>query len=169
MVGICRPAELDPGVAAVGPAQLLETLQECSVTGLRFPVVRSQAHYDADAPHALALLRTRRERPRSRAAEQRDELAPSHVGHGLPPFPLCAGVTGVEDHTIIMSGYDFWKYTCHCRCIRVLLLSQSGGNARTMPVLLVCAVYTRDLEPWIPALKSARLRLLGTVAADPER
>ena len=30
----------------------------------------------ADAPHALALLRARRERPRRRrAAEQRDELA----------------------------------------------------------------------------------------------
>src|SRR5262249_13771205 len=38
-----------------------------------------------------------------------------------------------------------------------------------MPVLLVCAVYTRDLEPWIPALNSDRLRLLGTVAADQVR
>ena len=36
----------------------------------------------ADAPHALALLGARRERPRcSRAPEQRDELAPPHVGH----------------------------------------------------------------------------------------
>src|SRR5262249_32099256 len=78
-VGICCPAELDPRVAAVDPAQLLEALQECSVTGLRFPVVRSQAHYDADAPRALALLRLRRQRPCSHsAAEQRDELAPSH-------------------------------------------------------------------------------------------
>jgi hypothetical protein len=51
-------------------------LQECSVTGLRFPVVRSQAHYDADAPHALALLRARRERP---PAEQSDEVAPLHT------------------------------------------------------------------------------------------
>src|SRR6516165_9782548 len=138
--------------------------------GLVLPDRPACIHEHADAAHPL-LLRTRRERPcGSRAAEQGDELAPSHVGHGLPPFPLCAGVTGVEDHTTIMSGYDFWKYTCHCRCVRVLLLSQSGGGTpRTMPVLLVCAVYTRDLEPWIPALKSARLRLLGTVAADPER
>ena len=37
------------------------------------------AHEHADAPHPLALLRARRERPRSRrAAEQRDELAPLH-------------------------------------------------------------------------------------------
>jgi hypothetical protein len=50
------------------------------VTGLRFPVVRSQAHYDTDAPDALRLLRARRERPRRRrAAYQRDELASSHV------------------------------------------------------------------------------------------
>jgi len=33
-------------------------------------------HQHADPPHALALLRARRERPRDRrAAEQRDELA----------------------------------------------------------------------------------------------
>ena len=38
------------------------------VTGLRFPVVRSQAHYDTDAPDALRLLRARRERPRGRPA-----------------------------------------------------------------------------------------------------
>src|SRR4030095_5369913 len=31
-----------------------------------------------------------------RAAEERDELAPSHDGHGVPPLPLCTGVTGVE-------------------------------------------------------------------------
>src|SRR5215467_1039948 len=78
MVSICRPAELDSRVAALGPAQLLEALQECSVTGLRFPVVRSQAHYDTDAPDALGLLRPRRERPRGRGtAEQRDEQQPS--------------------------------------------------------------------------------------------
>src|SRR5262245_56292849 len=76
MVSICRPAELDSRVAALGPAQLLEALQECSVTGLRFPVVRSQAHYDTDAPDALRLLRARRQRPRGcRAAEQCDDVA----------------------------------------------------------------------------------------------
>src|SRR5262249_43286039 len=36
----------------------------------------------ADPPHALALLRARRERPCRRAAEQRDEIAPLHAGHG---------------------------------------------------------------------------------------
>src|SRR6516162_9141938 len=99
MVSICRPAELDPRIAAVGPAQLLETLQECSVTGLRFPVVRSQAHYDADAPHALALLRARRERPgdRCRAAEQRDELAAPELSvHSITSSARASSVGGTS-------------------------------------------------------------------------
>jgi hypothetical protein len=33
-------------------------------------------HQDTDAPPAVALLRVRRKRPSSRAAEQRHELAP---------------------------------------------------------------------------------------------
>src|SRR5215510_12754391 len=42
------------------------------------------------APHPLALLRPRRERPRGRrGAEQRDELTALHVEHGGLP-PLCA-------------------------------------------------------------------------------
>src|SRR6516165_7053081 len=35
-------------------------------------------HEHTDAPHAVALLRARHERPRRRAAEERDELAPVH-------------------------------------------------------------------------------------------
>jgi hypothetical protein len=51
-------------------------------TGLPFWIVRRQMHQRANAPHALALLRARRERPKERrrgrrAAEQRDEIAPS--------------------------------------------------------------------------------------------
>jgi len=44
---------------------------------LTFGIVRSERREHADAPHPLALLRARRERPsRRRAAEQRDEVAP---------------------------------------------------------------------------------------------
>src|SRR5262249_38860655 len=39
---------------------------------------RSCVHEHANATHPLALLRARRERPRRRAAEQRDERAPFH-------------------------------------------------------------------------------------------
>ena len=47
--------------------------------GLTFRIVRGCEVQHADAPHTLALLRARRERPRRRAAEKRDELAPPHV------------------------------------------------------------------------------------------
>jgi hypothetical protein len=46
-------------------------------------IARSHRHQHADPPHPLGLLRARRERPSNRrAAEQRDELASSHVEHG---------------------------------------------------------------------------------------
>jgi hypothetical protein len=43
------------------------------------------------------LLRTRRERPRCRAAEQRDELAAAYVKHGNF-FPSDAGVSRRDLH-----------------------------------------------------------------------
>jgi hypothetical protein len=44
-----------------------------------FPVTRGLVDEYADPPNPLRLLRARRERPRRRrAAEERDELAPSH-------------------------------------------------------------------------------------------
>src|SRR6516165_5463176 len=55
------------------------TLAERSDASLSFHIGRSRAHEHADAPHPLALLRARRERPRRRAAEQRYKLAPLHV------------------------------------------------------------------------------------------
>jgi hypothetical protein len=41
-------------------------------------VVRGCGQEHADAPHPLGLLRARRERPRHRATEERNELAPSY-------------------------------------------------------------------------------------------
>ena len=67
-------------VAAVGPAQFLQSLHERRDASLCLRVVRGEWNEHADAPHPLGLLRARRERPRRRrAAEQRDELAPLHV------------------------------------------------------------------------------------------
>ena len=71
------PAGIDLRVAADAPTQFLQPLQERCDAGLSLRIVRGLAHEHADAPHPLALLRTRRERPRGRrTAEQRDELAP---------------------------------------------------------------------------------------------
>src|SRR5262249_9543305 len=50
-----------------------------------------RAHQHTDPPDPLALLRARRERPRCRAAEKRDELATLYVEHrGLPPLCIIA-------------------------------------------------------------------------------
>src|SRR3954451_14401824 len=71
------PTGVNPHVAAVYPPQLLQALPEGGDAGQRFDIVRSQTREHADAPHALALLRTRRARPRNcLAAEERDELPP---------------------------------------------------------------------------------------------
>jgi hypothetical protein len=52
-------------------------LEKYRVTCLSIRKVGGQRREHADAPHPLALLRTRGERPRGRrAAEKRDELAP---------------------------------------------------------------------------------------------
>src|SRR5262249_58848160 len=49
-----------------------------SSSGLRFTVALGICDQHADPPHLLSLLGAHRERPRCRAAEQRDERAPFH-------------------------------------------------------------------------------------------
>src|SRR5262245_64649830 len=78
-IGIAgAPTPVDPHIAALGPAQLLQAPHERPQTSLPGRT-SGHAHEHTDAPHPLRLLRARRERPRGcRAAEQRDELAPHH-------------------------------------------------------------------------------------------
>ena len=75
------PARVDPDVAALRPPELLEFLPERRDDRPCFrDVLGKVAHQHPDAPHALVLLRPRRERPRRhRAAKKCDELAPLHV------------------------------------------------------------------------------------------
>ena len=63
------PAVIDAHIAADDPAQFAEPLQEGCVSGLVFRIIRCPRHEHADAPYARRLLRSRRERPRHRAAE----------------------------------------------------------------------------------------------------
>src|SRR5262249_6311704 len=66
-------------VASHDPPQFLQPLHKHRIATLHLSVVRPRVGEHADAPHVLALLRARRERPGGcRAAEQRDELAASH-------------------------------------------------------------------------------------------
>jgi len=50
---------------------LLQALQKCGDAPLPFRIVRGQVHQHADAAHALALLRARREGPRCCRATER--------------------------------------------------------------------------------------------------
>jgi len=52
---------------------LLEALQKCSVTRLSHRIVRRKRIEHANAPHAVGLLRARRERPRHGCAAQTAE------------------------------------------------------------------------------------------------
>src|SRR6516162_10869523 len=70
------PPDVDPQVAALAPAQLLQHLPESRDAGLLVLVLR-RVHQHADAPHPLALLRARRERPRGRR--------PAECGQQFPP------------------------------------------------------------------------------------
>jgi hypothetical protein len=72
------PTGGDPDVATLGPIQLLQRLQERGDTGLRFRIVRRLAHKHPDAPHAVALLRANRQRPRRRTPEPRNECPAFH-------------------------------------------------------------------------------------------
>jgi hypothetical protein len=67
-VGIgAGPSVIDPHVLADGPARLLQALRQRRQAGLRFRIVRRHGHEYANAPHPLALLRARRQRPCRRA------------------------------------------------------------------------------------------------------
>src|SRR5439155_8510263 len=84
---VVRGSVLKCDVPSLYVSGLAEPLHECIPVGRRRrrDVGRSRNGEVTD-PVACALLRTRRERPRSRAAEQRDELAPSdEEGHLIPP------------------------------------------------------------------------------------
>src|SRR5262249_40825534 len=72
------PALVELDVHAFRPSQSLQLLLQRLDAGLHLRIARAVGHQHADAPHSLWLLRARRERPRGRAAEKRDELATLH-------------------------------------------------------------------------------------------
>src|SRR5262249_35697178 len=72
-------------VCAHRPTKLPQGLLKAWLARLYLRISRREGHEHADTTRALALLRARRQRPCGRAPEQRDKLAPPHVGQGLPP------------------------------------------------------------------------------------
>src|SRR5262245_60513221 len=73
------PTLLDAEARAFGPPELAKLLSECRDARLNVRIAVGERHQHAHTPQALAPLRACRERPRGRAAEQRDERAPVHV------------------------------------------------------------------------------------------
>src|SRR5262249_29455415 len=71
------PSQFELDIAPFRPFQLLQGLTERRKAD-SFIGVGFITHEQPDAPHALGLLRTRRERPRRRTANQRHELSPLH-------------------------------------------------------------------------------------------
>jgi hypothetical protein len=57
------PSKVHPHVAAVGPTEVRKRLRERREARLQQRIVFVERHEHADAPHAVALLRARRERP----------------------------------------------------------------------------------------------------------
>jgi hypothetical protein len=84
------PANFDLKIASFLPAQLRERIAKRREPRLRCRIALRNAHQHADAPHPVALLRSRSERPCCRASKQREELASLHVPSipGLHPTAL---------------------------------------------------------------------------------
>ena len=77
--GIDPPAEIEPDIAALGPAEFVERFQQSGNPARRIGVAFGQIHEDADVSDAIVLLRAGGKRPRYRqAAGERDEIAPPH-------------------------------------------------------------------------------------------
>jgi hypothetical protein len=66
-------------IATLRPSELLEAVAQRREAVLRLGIILGCRHEHANAPHPLELLRPRRERPCRRAAEKRDDLAPSRM------------------------------------------------------------------------------------------
>src|SRR6516165_5309108 len=90
---------LDPNVAVLHPSERLKSLSERIDAGFYFWIVLGECMQEHNAPHLLRLLRPRRERPCYRAAEQRDELAPSR--HSITSSAATSSVGGTSRPSIL--------------------------------------------------------------------
>src|SRR6516225_4085403 len=91
---ILRPAEFDSDVMAVDEPRFLQAIAEC-----RYSVncVGSSCCLKESDHRHRCLLRTRRERPRRRAADERDECAPLHLrGHSITSSARASSVAGIS-------------------------------------------------------------------------
>ena len=77
---VLAPADVDPHIAAFGPAQFEQGLLQRRDPGLTLRIAQGAIHEHADTAHPLGLLGAGSKRPRNcRAAEKGNELAPVHL------------------------------------------------------------------------------------------
>src|SRR5262249_51520890 len=88
-----RPTLVELNIPALGSSHPCQFLPESPNVRLRFRVTFRVGHQDASPPHLTGLLPVRRERPRRRAAEQRDELAALHSITPSARASNCAGTS----------------------------------------------------------------------------
>jgi hypothetical protein len=101
---------LDPDVLALDEAYFLQALAERSPLVARYVPTAEKPHH-----RHRRLLRARRERPRERrAAEQRDELAPSH--HSIASSARASSVGG----TLMPSAFAAIRLTNEVELGRLL-------------------------------------------------
>src|SRR5262245_21336048 len=89
-----RIAIFDQYVAAGRPSELPEPLSKILKIALRVRIVLGNPQQYRDPPHPPALLRVRRERPRHRTAEQRDDLAALH--HSITSSARASSIGGTS-------------------------------------------------------------------------
>jgi hypothetical protein len=124
------------------------------------------------------LLRARRERPRRRAAEERDEIAAPEVEHGLLPATRCASLQQAQDALEApaqpaVPAYSRlrmpWK---HPQVLRVEL-NRSEGRLRgaAAPAADVTPIATNRLAPEVlePIRRQLGVahRVLNVLVAEP--
>src|SRR5262249_14039095 len=115
-----------------------------------------------------ALLRPRRERPRRRAAEQRDELTSSYVGHGLPVGSRCVSLLHAQDARKCLRRSAVHVLNCRLPAVSVALLFVSaidgmvaGGRSLGSSVMTGIKVgrirHVPEPPPWLAAVEPAEL------------
>src|SRR5262249_1741512 len=103
-------------VAADGPSQQRQLLQERPDPGLKFRIIRGCGPEHADPTHTLTLLRACHQRPRGyTAAEKCDEFPPPHRAYPKP-----------NDHHPILAPCIAAK-SGHSRPVRVIRVDLASG------------------------------------------
>src|SRR5262249_12128892 len=90
---LAAPTKDHPQVMTISPTQVRKHLRKRRGVSLRHGIAFVPRHEHADAPHAVALLPARRERPSHRAAEEGDEVAAPN--HSITSSAMASSVGGM--------------------------------------------------------------------------